>query len=444
MSFIKEKADWNKRLRDLLAGYNSSKGIAKRLEAALSKMTEEQIESMESNPNEAMSALTKAIDEVRTVSIGVEKVKPNLWEDKLAAINKAIAAAEMAATTAGEVHAAVKYLLQEKSKKVKAANNTKHYKKLRIANKMSSRGHGTHASTFLAGELQSILGAKKVIDIARDPTDSEFDQGSLTLFTAKSAAWVGDAFGEGVRQGMVERIASLREVLADTPRWGGAMVRHDPTIEKLQSIEILKRFEVDFSHKGSYPWVTAARSLHWRHGPAAWPMTGFASLVRAEVEGSGCDLLVFCVPAESILSKGIALTDLHSFLETPSGQGVAESACKVVHLKAREVLWVPFGYLCIPVVTKCETDDPDDGDGDDNKESKESKEKNEKKRECDAGLVGAFTVLTIFSDALKDSVSDRAWKAIHSFNGDYLNKHGNKPAWGSRKQLFDTLKSPSS
>lgn len=220
------------------------------------------------------------------------------------------------------------------------------------------------------------------------------------------------------------------------------MVRHDINPEKIKLITVLKKMTADWSSKGAYPWVAAVRALHWRHGPGSWPMTGFASLVRGEVDGKGAHCLVWCLPAESILSKGIALPDLHSFLETPSGQAVAESVGKVINLKANQTLWVPFGFICIPVVTKLEDQDADPNDAE-CKDGKDGKDKDGKdtKDKGDANVIGAFTVLTVFDDALKDSVPERVWEAIHSYNHDYLTKNGHKTAWGSRKQLFDTLKS---
>ena len=58
---------------------------------------------------------------------------------------------------------------------------------------------------------------------------------------------------------------------------------------------------------------------------------------------------IISLPVDEILSKGICLPDLVSFLDTPSGSQLFAQFAKIVRLEASAWAWIPSGYIVFPL-----------------------------------------------------------------------------------------------
>ena len=79
------------------------------------------------------------------------------------------------------------------------------------------------------------------------------------------------------------------------------------------------------------------------------------------------------------------------------------------------VLWVPYGFLPVPLYV------PSDG---------EEKEK-------DKGDVNFLWVIPLYNVELAKTVPAKAWGAIVSFNEQHHKKNGGQEMWKTRGELFE-------
>jgi hypothetical protein len=168
---------------------------------------------------------------------------------------------------------------------------------------------------------------------------------------------------------------------------------------------------------GACLWLTTAKLNSFRHGPKSIPMPGFACMLQAVTP---IGLWFYCLPVEPIISQGIVLRDIASFLESASGIAIFLEHGKIFELREGEVAVVPFGWVAMPLYLRPELD-------------------TQKKRKSVVPWA-MFVTLTLYSKFSAQALSSAAWTQVQNHNNDHLGrKADHDPLWGSRKKLFDAF-----
>lgn len=126
--------------------------------------------------------------------------------------------------------------------------------------------------------------------------------------------------------------------------WKSAMVNFDATCALAAGFTAAES-ELQLS-AGAQPWVVCYKRNAWRYGPQNFPLPGCACFVFSKAVA----LIVHMVDAEGVIAEGLAVADIKSFLDSPSGGAdFCKENCVQVHLQPVATLYIPAGKL--PVVT---------------------------------------------------------------------------------------------
>jgi len=145
------------------------------------------------------------------------------------------------------------------------------------------------------------------------------------------------------------------------------------------------------------------------------------------VGGSPCTFIM--LPAEQLLSKGISLPDLGSYLETPSGAEALAKHSKIFDIGRDQVAWLPYGWVALPLTWKA---------GDALEKSEKAAEKEEEVEPFELGNSHVLHLPVLSSKVLK-LVPEPVRQAINQWNKVYLNKNGSQKGFVARKQAFDAF-----
>ena len=154
----------------------------------------------------------------------------------------------------------------------------------------------------------------------------------------------------------------------------------------------------------------------WRCGPQAWANQGLGVFARAESESIGLKLF----EVENIVSNGISLNDLASFLETETGMEVLQKSF-TVPVKKGELVWVPHGFFVVPVSVHIVRD-------------RDSEEPASPEEQVDTAYLLA---LNSFVPAWAEKMDNSAWAGIVALNRAYFEKNKAKTLWVDRSAVFE-------
>lgn len=449
VEFMKEKADLSKRVRDILASYSSQRSIVRRLQSSIERLTNEQKSELENDPDEILTGMLGAIDELKKSAEGLEKAKAPAWPSKVQAIDSAIAALDSKASAAEEEHEAIVFLLGQAHKDRIARKNAQRYKRTKLANKFTISGYKKITAKRMAGDVEDLLMGKKTIVCALNPSMAEFDNSKLTIWKPDGAAEFLKLFDDATKANLELMKKNLAVKMAENERYSGLMMKVESDMNSLSKLDLWKDDEGAqqlFSERGAHPWLAAMKVFSWRCGPGAFPLVGMGALVRNETEL--VEFFLYLLPVDAIATKGVALADIQSFLETQVGAEVAESQGRLVRLPRGCVAFVPAGFIVIPVSCKFEAKDDGAADehGDNNDKEKEAdkdKDKDKQKNkdaEVDNGPdIVHFLVLTVFSSKAAKALDILPWAAIEEHNRKYMAKKLEWPAWSHRSEVFEKM-----
>lgn len=144
---------------------------------------------------------------------------------------------------------------------------------------------------------------------------------------------------------------------------------------------------------------------------------------------SPLDRYLLTIPADKVLQKGIALSDIAAFMDTQSGSELFHSFGSLSLMKPGTAAWVPFGVLALPLAI--ETAPVTGTTSKDKKELKKSSSDtaifvfassfdHELAADCDAGVQNA--IATMHHEHLMKVSSKFAWSARAAISPDFLAK----------------------
>jgi hypothetical protein len=156
------------------------------------------------------------------------------------------------------------------------------------------------------------------------------------------------------------KVASLSDSLGKKPEWKGAMVRTPMDPHDFNGF-YFKDKVFGNEDNGSTPWLATCRPHSWRYGPHAWPLPGFGAFAQALDPAENLESYIVAIPITAIIKEGIAMRDVAAFLETETGSRVFGAEAKVMKLCKGSVLWIPYGFVAIPVAVLEEKDEEKKG-----------------------------------------------------------------------------------
>ena len=139
------------------------------------------------------------------------------------------------------------------------------------------------------------------------------------------------------------------------------------------------------------------------------PKPGFASIIVP----SKRDMYAIVANIESMLSEGLSVSHLRSSLETPRGKEYAGVHTATIKVATSDVLWVPYGWVAMPLLRAISDKAPKGGDS-------------------------AFAIwTTIWSSAMVKALPPTVWQAIRTWNDGHLKKQKNSRLYSARCELFE-------
>ena len=109
-----------------------------------------------------------------------------------------------------------------------------------------------------------------------------------------------------------------------------------------------------FDDGGASVWIVGLRPWTWRFGPSDWPMPGLPHTVTALTR----PLAVQVFDIAAMLEEGLAVVDLRSYLETPSGGEFMKERSVLTLLEPGCSVFIPCGYLPVATVASGKDEEP--------------------------------------------------------------------------------------
>ena len=235
----------------------------------------------------------------------------------------------------------------------------------------------------------------------------------------------------GVAKESIDKKAESLELhMAKNTDWGGCLGRavSDAMLKVDQIADGHKTIEGFNTEAGSAVWLACCKPGFWRWGPAAWPLPGvgcWATVARGYPGG-----FLQLLPAAQLLSQGIALKDLHKFLETEAGTTYTQEHSIITRIEEHQWVWVPFGWIASPVILDLQAS------GEAGDEEKGRKAEKGKKAEKANDKLGHYVHIPFFAAEQAKFVEKIARQAILTWNGEFLQRKSGEKLWGPRSELW--------
>jgi hypothetical protein len=236
---------------------------------------------------------------------------------------------------------------------------------------------------LIAGECSDKIAfnvAKSIVDGAGDCVDSS-DLAELCVLTfciGDTSIWIVEKITDPCKpavitskEGEMEKFVAavidksvmtvdaayekLTRVLTKEETWMGCATKVDSVTHRIDATDALGQ-QLDYmTDAGAEPWMLALRPGAWRTKPAKVPLPGVCQVMRS----MNRVVHVLLVPSALLLVEGINLSEVEEHLKTKKGGEFFIDNCLIVNLKPLEMLFVPFGYLAIPMFFRVSDDSED-------------------------------------------------------------------------------------
>ena len=382
---------------------------------------------MTTEPQAVQDAVEAKRARLEEVSKDMDTAKPAVWADKKAAVLAAMEALSAEVAEAESELEAILFLAAQATKTKKAERNANLYRKRKVGNRLVLGGFGSNISKRLAESIEVALEGKRDSPNMHMNADGNFNRSVVCCWSGKAAE--EHDFKASLMQHCAHAIAtkkaSLTKYLSDNQKMAGCLGKVDADMEPLGAFGIAASATETWEHTGHGLWLAACRVWSARSGPAAFPMPGFGCWVQSHSDSTVAVLAA--IPAATILEKGVALADVLSFADTPSGcEAFVKTGC-VMHLQVGAMAWVPYGWIPIPLsLDRAIVEDTGDIDG-----IREARAK-----QADDPSVGIYSVLTCWSKELAATLDNTVWTAIVKYNEEHIQKNASRSAWGHRATLL--------
>lgn len=311
--------------------------------------------------------------------------------------------------------AAIDYMTELAKNKQRKEHLAKNYLMEKTMRLLRVREWGDKASKRMAMYAYSLEdpGAKKVemANIVQEVGEAVIDPDKVCMLGKAMAGAAGMAgvvhsalqkLGEGVEKKIADAEKQLKK-----KGWRAAVGRFEPVVTDMQDLRPFPT-EVDFAmDPGASPWLLTLKANMWNYGADALPLVGMPAIYAAL--GRKIHLAFFEISA--MVNMGLVVSDLASFLETPSGDAYSKEHTAIVTIMDRECVFAPAGYIALPVYIA-------------------------QKDEESSAPYGSVFVWTLFASGLGTVVEENAWRALTAFNMKFLDTVAQNKVYGPRTALM--------
>lgn len=427
VEFMRDKADTLRIAKEQIAFSHTPKFINKRIEHAESKLTLEQLAQLTTPPADIKKGIEEHMTKLNDIVGLMDKVKLPEWRVVKQKCLDLIAEIQAASINAEQHLDAMIFLVQEQKRKDKQRKNAGRYRTTKIANRLIRGGYENSGKT-MAPHVEAAMGGKNGPTVVlMNPNPDEFDFQKIAIWDADGAGLgLSGDFWTAKMAPIMHKRSAVADYLRENENMQGCLSKVDFDLTSLATLAKQVSSDGFLTDAGHAMWLTTSRPWACRSGPAGWPMQGYGSFAFGIPDGS--IQLVMITPALSLLAKGVSLTDALAFFGTPSGHQAIDNESTFVLLAPRTVLWIPFGFLAVPIIVE---------KMDDYGETEKPVALTMKSASNDDGNMGAISVLTCFSASLAAEVPETVWQAIASMNRDHLAKNSTRSAWQPRFALAE-------
>ena len=404
-----------------------------KIKVLLKKIPEEQLLQFPGgSPTTVLKELVAKKGDVCTAQDKCELVNAATLSDVEKEVAKALEALENTLADCEDTHNGLVVLNGKCVSTAKKARNTSAYKHNKVKAKLVAGKFGPHHAKTVAPLLDD---ANERLLLNPD----KFDPRLPTMWSPPREEaheahplWkhLEDLYGV-VKESIDKKAESLDLHMAKNTDWGGCLgrVRSEVMLKVDQIADDHKTIEGFSSDPGSAVWLACCKPGFWRWGPHAWPLPGvgcWASLARGSPGGF---LQLF--PAAQLLSQGIALKDMHKFLETEAGSTYTQEHSIVTRMEEHHWVWVPFGWIAAPVILDLKAS----GEAGDEEKGRTA-EKTDKGKKLGNDKLGHYVHVPFFATEHAEFVEKIARLAIMTWNGEYLQRKSGEKLWGPRSELW--------
>ena len=142
-------------------------------------------------------------------------------------------------------------------------------------------------------------------------------------------------------------------------------------------------------------------------GAQAAPLLGIGAFFQAKVE----ELTLVTFSINELIETGIALPDLRSYLETPTGSEWYMQNSFTLVLQPGDVAWIPYGLAVVPICWPLIDDIRDES-------------------------VAIGWHLPLLVPEWRKQLSERCWAAIQKMNQDQFQNNATATLWEERQAAF--------
>ena len=197
--------------------------------------------------------------------------------------------------------------------------------------------------------------------------------------------------------------------------WLGAQIKVDLDVEPL-NLKYFVEDEVKIG-KGSEPHAFIQKLNVWRWGGGSMNTFPGMGVVLTPLHQE--QFYVAAFPVESIIREGISLKNVLKFFNETQGINVLNEVSKIVRLEFSSVLFVPTGWVALPVYLNPGADT--------------------KAKVKGIAPWAMFLSIPVFSVAAAKALPIAVWKSIESFNLDYLKRKATDNYGTERLEFFKSF-----
>jgi hypothetical protein len=416
VEFMQVRAKLKAELTKTIASAKRKSSVFILIKQSRAKLTPDQLTGLDKDPSLIIKTLEDAVKGISTIVDDLESLKLSGLEAMQNRANFATTALDDAETEAGEHLEAMNFLISEKTKEVKATGDHHRYVRSKVQSRMLTAGWTkTFAESFVTR-----LDNKPDITANLD----SFTPTSVQLWTHESE--VGKAMLDKIKDyrakatmNIEDRRGILAKSLEQKPQWLGCVTRVDHGEHKFDDWGFPEK-PIGLDDVGTSPWLICMRQFAWRYGPHSWPMPGLGCFVQ-NLSEECLEVYMIMPPVTAAIEQGISVKDMQAFLETGSGQTLFTKEGIIVKLPAGPdaVMWVPYGYVAVPIAFV----DP---------------QADEKQQKEHSNKVAFLWCWTPFVPCMATRIDDQTltWTAIVAWNRDHMAKNSTQTIWADRSKWF--------
>jgi hypothetical protein len=412
IAMMRLRSSLKKEVQDAIETHTGPKSILRTYQKVLAAFKaqvgeENLLKELGGDPHEVEQALRKATGDFKALEPQVADAKLEDVQAKADKVQECLESIRAAEDAVQDMQVAIDFAMSESKSKARQESLSKRYQVQKVIVSLVGGGFGKVFAKRVSQAIDPEGGYELPNFVKIDP--ERFDYTYVTLVNKDRVGGTPLEHASEIEGHLEDTIGKKIEdcrKAADKNSWQGTLAKLDYEYPRDFSYGFLEPACEQESDRGAGPWLCGVRRFAWRWGPAALPMPGLGNIIRPV----GADLVAIVYKLEELLRSGIAVNDLHAFLETDSGKTFAAEHCAIVKVPKAATFWVPYGWGCsILYYADRSSKDPE---------------------------VQFALCFTIFVPTMAKQIATNCWAAIAKWNAQHLEKNRASRLYQARDDLW--------